>query len=150
MLGNLERKRLDLDLAKRLREHTALLDARRELGADQMHGDGGGDRLVEANLVQVDVGDAAANLVELVILENRGVRRAGAVDLDIENRVEAGGAGERAPKLALLDRDRDRLAAPVEHAGDEAPAAQAARFARTEMLARLDDQFCAFSGHSDA
>jgi len=31
-----------------------------------------------------------------------------------------------------------------------APAAQAARFARTEVLARLDDQFCAFSGHSDA
>ncbi len=122
----------------------------RELAADQVHGDRGGDRLVEADLVQVDVRDAAADLVHLVVLEDRRVRGAGAVDLDVEDRVQAGRAGERAPKLALLDRDRDRLAAPVEHAGDEALAAQAARLARTEVLALLDDQLCAFSGHTDA
>ena len=51
------------------------LHARRVLAADQVHGDGRGDRLVEPNLVQVDVRDAAADLVQLVVLEDRGVRR---------------------------------------------------------------------------
>ena len=34
--------------------------------------------------------------------------------------MQAGRAGQRAAKLTLLDGDRDRLAAPVEHAGDDA------------------------------
>ena len=66
---------------------------------------------VEPDLVQVDVRDAAPDLVQLVVLEDRGVRLARAVDLDVEDRVEARGAGQRAAQLALLDADRDRLAA---------------------------------------
>ncbi len=100
--------------------------------------------------MQVDVRDAAADLVQLVVLENRRVRGACAVDLDVEDRMQAGGTRQGAPELAFLDGDRDRLAAPVEHAGDEAAAPQTARFAGTEVLARLDDQLCAFSSHSGA
>ena len=150
MLGNLERERLDLDLAQRLREHAALLDAGSAVGADQVHGDGSGDRLVEPDLVQVDVDDVAPDLVDLVVLEDRRVRGAGAVDLDVENRVQAGGAGERAPELTLLDRERDRLGAAVEHAGDEPLAPQTARFARAEVLALLDDQLGPLSSHTGA
>ena len=119
------------------------------LGADQVHGDGSGDRLVEADLVQVDVDDVALDLVDLVVLEDRRVG-AGAVDLDVENRVQAGGAGERPAELTLLDRERDRLVTPVEHAGDEPLAAQTARFARAEVLALLDDQLCPLSSHTGA
>ena len=147
---DLHEVRLDLNLAQRLREHTALLDAGRVLAADQVHRHRSRDRLIEANLVQVDVRDAAPHFVHLVVLEDRGVGGASAVDLDVEDRVETGGARQRAPELALLDGDRDRLAAPVEDAGDDPLAAEAACLARAEVLALLDDQLCAFSGHSDA
>jgi len=43
--------------------------------------------------------------------------------------VQARLAGERAAKLAHLHGDRDRLGAPVEHAGDDALLAQAPRLA---------------------
>ena len=111
VLGNLQRQRLDAHLAQRLREHAALPDARRFVGADEAHADRGVDRPVEPHLLQVDVDDPAAQLVDLVVLEDRGVALARAVDLDVENRVQAGLAGQRAPQLALLDRDRDRVAA---------------------------------------
>ena len=58
MIGDLERQRLDAELALHLREHAALLDAGRL--ADQLDRDLRLDRLVEANLVQVDVRDPAA------------------------------------------------------------------------------------------
>ena len=114
----------------------------------QLHRDRGVDRLVEPDLLQVDVRDAAAHLVDLVLLEDRRVRLARAVDLDVEDRVEARRAGERAAQLALRDGDRDRLAAAVEHARDEPLLAQAARLARAEPLALGDDQLGALSGHS--
>ena len=150
MLGNLERQRLDAQLAQRLRGDAALAHARRFLGAEQVDRDRRVDRLVEADLLQVDVRDAAAHRVHLVVLEDRRVRAAGAVDLDVEDRVEARGARERAAQLALGDRDRDRLAAPVEHAGDEPLLAQAARLARAQVAPRGDDQLGALSGHSAA
>ena len=62
--------------------------------------------------------------------------------------MQAGGAGERAPELALGDGDRDRLAAAVEDARDEALLAQAARLGRAEPVALGDHEFGAFSGHS--
>jgi len=118
------------------------------VAADEVDGDRGLDRLVEADLVQVDVRDAAPHLVHLVVLENRGVGAALAVDLHVENRVQARGAGQRPAELAFLDGDRDGLAAPVEDAGNEPLAAQAASLARAETLALADDQLGAFSSHS--
>jgi hypothetical protein len=129
VLRNLERERLHVELAQRLREHAALAHARRVIAADEMHGDRGVDGTVEPHLEQVDVRDASPHLVELVLLEDRGVRVACAVDLDVEDGVQARLAGERAAKLAHLHGDRDRLGAPVEHAGDDALLAQAPRLA---------------------
>ena len=40
VLRHLERQRLDLDLAQRLREHAAFLDARRDVAAGEVDGDG--------------------------------------------------------------------------------------------------------------
>ncbi len=97
MLRHLERERLDGDLAQRLREHAALAHARRVLAAEQMNRDGGLDRLVEPHLLQVDMRHAAPHGIDLVLLEDRRVRLPLAVDLDVEDRVEAAGAGERAP-----------------------------------------------------
>ena len=114
----------------------------------QVDGDRGLDRLVEPHFLQVDVRDAAPHGIDLVLLEDRRVRLALAVDLDVEDRVEARGAGERAAELALLDGDRDRLAAAVENARHEALLAQAARLGRAERLALRDEQFRPFSGHS--
>ena len=71
-----------------------------------------------------------------------------AVDLDVEDRVQAGRTGERAPELALGDADRDRLAVAVEDARHEPLLAQAARLGRAEPLALSDHQFRPFSGHS--
>ena len=106
------------------------------------------DRPVEPHLLQVDVRHAAAHRIDLVLLEDRGVRLALAVDLDVEDRVQAAGAGQRAAELPLRDGDRDRLAAAVEDARHEPLLAQAARLGRAEPLALGDDEFGAFSGHS--
>ena len=64
MLRHLERQRLDVDLVRDLVEDAAFLDA--DGLADERHDDGGLDRLVEADLLQVDVRDRAAHLVALV------------------------------------------------------------------------------------
>jgi hypothetical protein len=60
VLGNLERQRLDGDLAQNLREDAAFLHAGGNIAAGQVDGDRGVDRLVEPHLLQVDVRDAAA------------------------------------------------------------------------------------------
>ena len=148
MLRHLERQRLDRDLAQRLREHAALAHARRVVAAEELHGDRGLDRLVEPHLLQVDVRDAAPHGIDLVLLEDRCVRLSLAVDLDVEDRVQARRTGERAPQLALGDGDRDRLAVAVEDARHEPFLAQAARLGRAEPFALSDDEFGAFSGHS--
>ena len=92
--------------------------------------------------------DAAPHGIDLVLLEDRGVSLALAVDLDVEDRVEAGGAGERAAQLALGDADRDRLAAAVEDARHE-PSLRRRRVSAEPSLSRCgDEEFCAFSGHT--
>jgi len=106
------------------------------------------DRLVEPDLLQVDVRDEAAHLVHLVVLEDRRVRRSLAVDLDVEDRVEAAGARERAAQLALRDADRDRFTPTVENARHEPLLAQASRLRRTEPGALLNRQLCAFACHT--
>ena len=55
--GIARRQRLDVELARDLLQHAALLDARRL--ADELHRDRRVDRLVEPNLVEVDVRDRA-------------------------------------------------------------------------------------------
>ena len=71
-----------------------------------------------------------------------------AVDLDVEDRVEAGRTGEGAAKLTLGDADRDRLAVAVEDARHQPLLAQTARLGRAALVALGDDEFGALSGHS--
>ena len=148
MLWDLQRQRFHGHLAQRLREHASLAHARRVVAAVELDGDRGLDGLVEPHLLQVDVRDAAPHGIDLVLLEDRRVRLSLAVDLDVEDRVQAGRTGERAPELALGDGDRHRLAVPVEDARDEPLLAQTARLGRAEPLALNDDESGAFSGHS--
>ena len=104
------------------------------------------DRLVEPDLLQVDVRDQAAHGILLVVLEHRGVHLP-AFDGDVEHGVQAALRGERRPKVALGDRDRDRLLAAVEDAGDQALAAQATRLGRAEDGTILDQQLDALRSH---
>ena len=75
VLGNLHRQRLDVHLSRDLRQRAALPYARRVFRADEHDGDRRGDRLVEADLLQVDVHELAAQRILLVVLENRRMRR---------------------------------------------------------------------------
>ena len=109
MLRHLERQCLDVDLVRHLGEHAALLDTDRV--ADERDDDGGLDRLVEPDLLEVDVRDRAAHLVALVVLEDRRVLAA-AVDGDVQHDVAAGRSGQRGAQLALADGDRDGLVRP--------------------------------------
>ena len=148
MLRHLERQRLDRHLAERLGENAALANARRVVAAVKLDGDRGLDRPVEPHLLQVDVRDNAPHGMDLVLLENRRVRLSFAVDLDVQDRVQAGRTGERAPELALGDADRDRLAGAVEDTRHEPLLAHTARLGRAEPVALRDHQFRPFSGHS--
>ena len=71
LVGHLHRQRLDVDLARDLRERAALAHAGRVLGADELNVDGRRDRLVEPHLVQVDVHELPAQRILLVVLEDR-------------------------------------------------------------------------------
>ena len=144
-LRDLERQRLDVDLVRDLVQDAALAHADRV--ADERDLDRGLDRLVEADLLEVDVRDLAAHLVALVLLEDRRVSRA-AVDLDVEHGVRPGRARERRPQVALGDRDRDRLGPPVEDARDQPLLAQAARLRRPEQGPLRNNELDALSGHS--
>ncbi len=149
MIRDLERQSLDADLAVDLREHAALLHARGL--TDQLDRDLRLDRLVEPHLVQVDVGEPAAGNLLLVVLEHGGMSRLLPVEHDVEDRVRAGIARERAPELALRDAERMRRLAPaVEDAGHEPLVAQAACVGRAATLARLDLELDSFSGHFGA
>ena len=53
-------------------------------------------------------------------------------------------------KVALRDRDRDGLLAPVEHTRNEPAATQAAGFRRAEDPPVLDHEFDALAGHDGA
>jgi hypothetical protein len=98
--------------------------------------------------VQVDVSEPAAGHFLLVVLEHGGVRRRLAVENDVEDRVRAALAGECAPQVALGNAKRvRRLAAPVEHARDEALLAQAPGVGGAAALARLHLELHPFPGH---
>ena len=135
-----------LHLVRDLREDAALADADRV--ADQRHRDGGLDRLVEPDFLQVDVDDRAADLVALEVLEDRRVRRA-AVDLHVEHGVRAGARAERGAKLALADRDRDRVGATVEDARNQPLLAQATRLRRPQQGPLEDGDLDTLSSHGE-
>src|SRR5919201_1862954 len=69
------------------------------------------DRLVEPHLVEVDVGDVAAQRILLVVLEDRRVRVAVAVEDDVEDGVQSAGAGEHATKSGSASRSHDDFVA---------------------------------------
>ncbi len=61
--------------------------------------------------------EAVLHRVQLVLLEHGVVGLLGALDDDVDDRVEAVGAGQDAAELPLADAERlRRLAAPVENA----------------------------------
>ena len=99
VLRNAHRQSLDVDVARHVGEHAAELQPRRL--ADERHGDQGLDGPVEAHLLQIDVGDRAADRVALVLLEDRRVHRRLAGEHDVEDRVEPRGTGERPAQVAL-------------------------------------------------
>ena len=146
VLGNLHRQRLDPDLAADLREHAALGDTDRL--ADELDDDLRLDRLVEPDLLQVDVDQPALHRVLLVVLEDRGVGGLLAFERDVEDRVQPLSAGQHAPQLSLGNADRVRLlAAPVEHGRNQPLLAQAARFGGAAALALLYLQLHSLAGH---
>ena len=106
------------------------------------------DRLVEPDLVQVDVQQPGARGIELILLEHGVMRGLLAVEDDVEDRVEAVLAGQHAAKLALLDGERvGVLAAAVENAGNEPVGAQPPRVGAPRLLAWLDVQLDPLAGH---
>ena len=115
----------------------------------QRQGHGGVDRLVEPDLLQVDVRDVAAHLVRLELLEHRRVSLA-AFDDNVEHGIEAAPGRQRGAQLALRNRDRDRLLASVEDARDQPAATQAARLGGAENRTVLDHELDALSSHGRA
>jgi len=85
------------------------------------------------------VRDVAADRILLgSFLEDRGVGRRLAVEDDVEDRVEAAGAGQHTPKIALGHVDRvGALSLAVEDAGDEPPLPQAPSIGGAARLALL-------------
>ena len=147
VLRHLHRQGLDVQLVRHLREHAAFLDAGGLTVERQRHGRV--DRLVEADLLQVDVRDDTAQLVGLELLEDARVRVA-ALDDDIEHGVQAAARRQCSAQVALRDRDRDGPLAPVEHTRNEPAATQAAGFRRAEDPPVLDHEFDTLAGHDGA
>ena len=84
-VGDLGRQRFDGDLAGDVLEHAAGLDAGGVLDALELDRDLGLDRLVELHLLQVEVLDAAAHRVQLLLLDDDR-DGFGALDLEVEER----------------------------------------------------------------
>ena len=105
--------------------------------------------LVEAHLLEIEVVDLPADRIDLVVLEDRRVRRLLPRQDDVEDRVQPVAAGQHAAQLALGHADRVRLVpAPVEDAGDQAVLAQPARLAGAALLALLHLETDPFAGHT--
>ena len=123
------------------------LIAGRVLGAVQVDVDGRLDRDVEPHFLQVDVADVAADRIPLVLLQDRRMRGALALEHDVEHGVQPRGAGQRGAELALADRERLRGRAPVEDARNEALLAQAPRLGRAEPGPFLHLETKSVAGH---
>ena len=144
--GIVGRQGLDMELAGDLLHDAA--DLRSGRFADELNGDGRLDRLVEADLVEVDVRDRAADRMLLVVLENSVMRRLLAFDHDVDDPVQARRAGQRDSQLPLADDER-LVGLAVEHAGDQPLAAQALDVAGAELIgaALLDLESDSVPGH---
>ena len=82
---NVGRQRFDRDLAGDVLEHAAAFDAGGGVGALELDRDLGLDRLVEFHRLQVDVLEAAADRVQLLLLDHDRDGFA-ALDLEVEER----------------------------------------------------------------
>ena len=144
--GIVRRQRLDVELARDLLDDATDLRARRL--ADELHGDRRLDRLVEANLVEVDVRDRSADGMLLVVLEHGVMRGLLALDHDIDDPVQPGRAGQGDPQLPLAD-DEGLVGLAVEHAGDQPLTPQALDVAGAELIgaALLDLESDSVPGH---
>ena len=143
-LGDLGRQRFDGDLAGDVLEHAALFDSGRYLGPLELDRDLGLDRLVELHFLQVDVLEAAADRVQLLLLDHDR-HRLRALELEVEERLAT---GEDGADLAFARLERLRLGPTgVDDAGHEALAAQAARAARAEIGARRGLELFASASH---
>ena len=145
VLRHVSGQRFDVELARDEREHAAGLHAGRL--ADELDDDRRVDRLVEANLAQVDVRDRAADRILLVLGENRRMHGRLALDHDVEDRVEPRRAGHDRAKLPLGNDDRARVTLPVQNAGDEALRAEAPGVTRAEILALANFELQPLSRH---
>ena len=96
-VGDVGRQRFDGDLAGDVLEHAAAFDAGGVLGALELDRDLGLDRLVELDLLQVDVLEAAADRVQLLLLDDDRDGFA-ALDLEVEER-RALADDRRAPRV---------------------------------------------------
>ena len=134
-----------MELARDEREHAAGLYAGRL--ADQLDDDCRVDRLIQANLAQVDVRDRAADRILLVLGENRRMHGRLALDHDVENRVEPRRADHDCAKLPLRHDDRARVTLPVQNAGDEALRTEAPGVTRAEILALANFELQPLSRH---
>src|SRR6188472_2418979 len=132
VLGDAGRESLELHLAADELNDAALLRARRL--ADELEADRGLDRAVETHLVEVDVGERAADRVALEVLEDGVMGRRLPLDHDVDDRVEPRRAGQRGPKAALVHDDRARVTLPVEDARHQTLLAKAAHAAGAELL----------------
>src|SRR5829696_5077763 len=146
-LRDVHRKRLDVDLPQRLLQHAALGDPLRLSGELDDHLRV--DRLIEPNLLEVNVEEAVLHGVKLVLLEHGVVGLLGALDDDVDDRVEAVGAGEDPAELPLADAERLRgLPAPVENAGNCPFGAQTAGSRASTVLPRLHFELDTFTSHT--
>ena len=136
-VGDVGRQRFDRDLAGDVLEHAAVFDAGGVLGALELDRDLGLDRLVELHLLQVDVLEAAADRVQLLLLDDDRDGFA-ALDLEVEERV-ALADDVRTSRSATWNGGRLR-AAGVDDAGHQPVAAQAAGGAGAELRAGSDLQ----------
>ena len=145
VLWHVSGQRFDVELARDERQHAARLRADRL--ADELDDDRRVDRLIQANLAQVDVRDGAADRILLILGENRRMHGRLTLDHDVENRVEPRRARHDRAKLPLRNDDRARVTLPVQNAGDEALRAEAPGVTRAEFLALANFELQPLSRH---
>jgi hypothetical protein len=146
--GNLHRQRLDVHLACDLRERAALAHAGRVLARDEHDGHGRRDRLVETDLLQVDVDELSAERILLVVLEDRRVSTPPRRRDDVEDRVHpappvsAPRSSRSGIEIAMRLRRPGRRECP-----GSAPACAACALARPGALAGRHFKLDPFAGH---
>ena len=127
-------------------EHAAALDAWCDLGALELNRDLRLDRLVEPHLLQVDVLEAAAHRVVLLLLDHDR-HCFGTLDLQVE---EGDAFAEHVSDIAFGHLEGARLrAAAVDDAGHQALAPQAACGSRAELGSGCSLELFASTGHAD-